>query len=400
MSDVVARTDRLAPVLASAAAAVLAFGAALVVAVRGDVSRLVRAAPPLTNPAGTVPSLTVVPPSWQFDGQFYYRLAIAPFSAAASVAGVSFDYPSLRASRLGLGVLGYLVSAGQAAWVPWALLVVNVVGLIVLAGIGAGLAAHAGTHRMWGLLLPAWPGFAYSLAFDLGEIVASVFLCGAILAVLRRHAGWASALIAAAVCSRETATLGVAAFLISWFVLRLRDDDPAGRAVMLRAGLAGSIAFAVLQLFGYLRFGAVPVLETLRINSGGASMGILRAITDAWPVLDRADVLQLAGLVVLTALFVLGVVATVSRIRSHIPLVVRVGWLLAAAVLIAQNGNPWAEPKSFLRASTEFGLFSLLAATSLGRRARIAAALVVVPVWLGTVLFVVFSEAAAVPALT
>lgn len=221
-----ARADRFPVVVGAAAAAMLAFTAALVVAVRGDVSRLVRAAPPLTDPAATLPSLTVVPTSWQFDGQFYYRLAVSPFSTAAEVAGVSFDYPSLRASRLGLGVLGFLVSVGRSAWVPWALLAVNAAGLIVLAGIGAGLAATVGVPRRWGLLLPAWPGFAYSLAFDLGEIVASVFLCGALLAVLRRRSGWAAVLIAAAVCSRETAVLGVAAFLIGWCVLRVRGGDP------------------------------------------------------------------------------------------------------------------------------------------------------------------------------
>lgn len=391
------RADRPAGVLAAATAGVLTVAAALLVAVRGDVSRLVRAAPPLTDPARTLPSLTVVPQSWQFDGQFYYRLAIAPFSSAATVAGVTFDYPSLRASRLGLGVLGYLASAGQAAWVPWALFVVNAIGLVVLAVVGAGLAAGAGAHRLWGLLLPAWPGLAYSLAFDLGEIVASVFLCGAILAALRHRAGWASVLLAAAVCSRETATLGVAAFLVTWCVQRVGHRDPAGRAVLLRAGLVATAAFAVLQVTGYLRFRTVPVLETLRINSGGDSTGVWQALADAWPVRDRADVLQLAGLAVLAGLFVLGLVALVRRTRT--PLVLRVGWLLATAALIAQNGNPWAEPKSFLRASTEFGLFSLVAAIHGGTRMRIAAAVVVVPGWLGTVLFVVFSEAAAVPAL-
>jgi hypothetical protein len=100
-----ARADRTAVVTVVAGFAAAAVAVTLLICTGFDPSLLVRAAPPLTNPSGTLPSLTVVGTDWQFDGQFYYRLAIDPFSSQPSVAGVSFDYPALRGSRMGFGIL-------------------------------------------------------------------------------------------------------------------------------------------------------------------------------------------------------------------------------------------------------------------------------------------------------
>ena len=94
----------------------------LLVRVDGDISRLVRAAPPWTDPAETLPSLTVVPHEYEFDGQFFYRLGIAPFSSATTVDGITFDNPAMRGQRWGLGVAALVVSVGQPEFVPWACL--------------------------------------------------------------------------------------------------------------------------------------------------------------------------------------------------------------------------------------------------------------------------------------
>ena len=61
-------------------------------------SGFVRAGRPFTDPALTPPSLAVVPADKAFDGQFYYRMTIAPFSTARQVEGVVFDTPVLRSA--------------------------------------------------------------------------------------------------------------------------------------------------------------------------------------------------------------------------------------------------------------------------------------------------------------
>lgn len=50
--------------------------------------------------------------------------------------GVSLDHPSYRQQRILYPLSVYVVSLGQAAWVPSALILVNLAGLAVLGGLG------------------------------------------------------------------------------------------------------------------------------------------------------------------------------------------------------------------------------------------------------------------------
>ena len=81
-------------------AALLLVGATIVRS-DGDVSRLVHAAPPWTDPVRAPGSLTVQETSEGFDGQFFYRLGVDPWSTDRQVAGVTYDLPSLRNARWG-----------------------------------------------------------------------------------------------------------------------------------------------------------------------------------------------------------------------------------------------------------------------------------------------------------
>ena len=99
--------DRLwVPALAGLLLA-LAFVAALAVRADGDLSLLVHAGPPWTDPDAAPGSLTVQPADEAFDGQFFYRLGVDPLSGDEQVAGVTFDVPSVRWSRWGFGALAH-----------------------------------------------------------------------------------------------------------------------------------------------------------------------------------------------------------------------------------------------------------------------------------------------------
>ncbi len=211
----------------------LAFVGALLVRAGGDPSLLVHAGPPWTDATGARGSLTVQEPDQAFDGQFFYRLGISPWSTDATVEGVTFDLPALRNARWGYGALAFAASGGDPDMVPWALIGLNVLAAAAVGGIGGGLARSAGRHAAWGLLFVLWPGFAYSLSLDTSELVASAFLLGGILSLRFRRWGPAAALLAAAVLTRDTTTavvfgLGVGA--LWWWLAppgRLRDRTTA-----------------------------------------------------------------------------------------------------------------------------------------------------------------------------
>ena len=59
-----------------------------------------------------------------YDGQFAYYIAVDPTSARAKL-----DVPAYRYQRILYPLLARALGLGQMAWIPWSLLVVNLVAL-------------------------------------------------------------------------------------------------------------------------------------------------------------------------------------------------------------------------------------------------------------------------------
>lgn len=362
----VRRFDTTTTVVGVVSAAGLILAVAVLIAVRFDASVLVHAAPPWTDPGGTPGSLTVLPADRGFDGQFFHRLAIDPWSTAPTVAGVTLDVPSIRGGRIGYPLLAWALSGGVDTAVPWALLAVNLLALVALAVIGAQVARRSGLHRLWGLAFLLWPGFAYTLTHDLSELAAATLVLGALLAARCERTGWAALLLAAAALTRETTLLVAAGLVVAgcWRWWRRGDrTGPVGSGLV--AGAVAGGAFGVVQLIGWMRLGVLPIRESLRMNAAGSETGVMQAIAAAIPPHSGSQLLTVAALALLAALLVVG---ALGLWRSAAPAGEKVAWLLAAALLFTLNGNPWAEPKSFLRATTELGVLTLLLAFGLPHR--------------------------------
>ncbi len=206
--------------LAAALAALLLGGAVVTVQLSrdGDVSAFVRAAPPWTDPAEAPDSLRVGTAG--YDGMFYYRLALDPFTDQRTHDGITFDRPAYRQQRIVYPVLAWIVSLGHASSVPWALVLVNLGGLFAIGWVGGMLARDAGRHALWGLLFPAYPGFVITLTSDLTEIVAATFVLAALMWLRGGRTVPAAGALSLAVLARETTVLlalaaGLAALVTS-----------------------------------------------------------------------------------------------------------------------------------------------------------------------------------------
>jgi hypothetical protein len=364
--------DRLwLPVLVAAAL----FGCVLIALLARtgfDPSKLVRAAPPWTDPELTLPSLTVLPAEYGFDGQFFYRLSISPFSTAPTVAGVTFDIPSMRGSRWGLGVVAFAASFGQPALVPAVLLIVNGCALVVISLIGGMFAQSSGRHAGWGLLFALWPGFAYSLALDTSEILTSAFLLGALLAARRQSFVWAAILMTAAVLTRETAMVGAVALLIAGLWSRFGPNrgvaappKPNGQWI------AGAVAIAALagsQLVQRMLHGQLPFSAAAGNNAGLPFAGLWSAFSESVSNPDPGNLVRLISL-----LFVLGMIAVGGTvfISSSARLAEKLAWCASVLLFVVLNGNPLVNAPSFMRAGTELGLLTVI--LLLGSRSRLLA---------------------------
>ena len=356
----------------------LSFAGALLVRAGGDVSILVHAGPPWTSADAAPGSLTVQDADEAFDGQFFYRLGVAPWTRDGQVAGVTNDLPALRNARWGYGALAYVASGTDADLVSWALLALNVAAMTAIGAIGGGMAKWSGRHAAWGLMLVLWPGFAYSLSLDTSELVASALALGGLLALRQRRRWWAVGLLSAALLTRDTTAVipfGIAV-AGAWTLLaeRYRADRsppesrrPAPRTVRgenrgtgimwLVAGTIPLLVFGTWQLIQRARFGALPLTSSGDNNLAAPVSGLVDQLRSLGSPSGSEELFRLISIIALVAL--LAVAAWAWR-RSIAPLSERVAWIGAVGVVLLLNAYLWSGATAFMRASTEAGLLSIL----------------------------------------
>ncbi len=188
-------------------AAVIVVAGRIVVAGGGNVASFILVGRHFATP-GRLPRGVPVFPGFGYDGQFYYRLALDPLNLRPRAYGIHVDSVA-RFGRISYPALAWLVSGGRTWLVPWSLVSVNVAGLVMLGVLGAVLAGDVGRHAAWGLLLPAYFGFLWSLSRDLTEIVAGGFMVLGLLAVRRGRSVLAGVALSVGLLARETVVLVV-----------------------------------------------------------------------------------------------------------------------------------------------------------------------------------------------
>ena len=91
---------------------------------QGSISRFILVGRHFSHPA-QLPHGIPVAPTYGYDGQFFYRLALSPFNFHHTAYGITMDRP-YRYMRIGYPMLTWLVSAGQHSLVPVMLVAVNI----------------------------------------------------------------------------------------------------------------------------------------------------------------------------------------------------------------------------------------------------------------------------------
>lgn len=363
--DWVAATDRAAfTALVTGILAVIIL-AALLIRDHGNASRIVHAGPPWTS-AQTAPHFLAVRPADQaYDGQFFYRLGVAPFSTAKTVSGVTFDLPALRNARWLSGGLAWLLSGGRPSAVPWALLAINLASAIGLGAVAGALARSSGRHAAWGLLLALYPGYAYTLTLDTSELLAGALALGGLYAGRRQRWAYAAILLSAAVLARDT-TVAIAGGLAAGglYLLLRRRRNGAGP---LLAGATGVVVFAGWQVLQRVHFHAWPFVQSRKNNLSGPFTGLAHELGKDLPPHGGAAAFRLLSILILLAVLVVGALAMRG---TSIPVVERVAWIPAVIVVVTLNAFLWSGATAFMRAATEGYLLSMLVV--LGNRARYA----------------------------
>src|SRR5262245_17047846 len=107
---------RLNTPLGVAALTLLAYGGFILMQLAGyggDITRFVVAGPHFIPPqVGATVGLSVISNGTGNDGQFYYLLALNPFSPHVALPGAHYDWPSYRAQRVLYPLVVWALSLG------------------------------------------------------------------------------------------------------------------------------------------------------------------------------------------------------------------------------------------------------------------------------------------------
>ncbi len=287
-----------------------------------DFSVFVVAGDVFTNSNAAPSGLKILQNSDGYDGQFYYRMALTPFTEKEIDFGIRLDYPAYRQARIIYPLLARLFSLGQIVYVPFALVFVNYIALCLIAWLGARFAQMVHLHGLWGLAFALYPGFLFTLSRDTTEIVAMAFLLAAILYLHQQRQYLSGVFFVLAFLTRETTLVVSGILLVTIIFTRKRQDFwnlwfptliPAISYVFWRVLVGNNWSGQVIRVIHFSDGFGIPLL------------GLFRFVYSIIPPANFIHSIWLIEVLFL-GIFALVIVLTLSRSKSQ--LVIKISWCI------------------------------------------------------------------------
>jgi hypothetical protein len=321
---------------------------------QNDPSYFVAAGDAFANPAEVSPNLHVLAGSNGYDGQFYYRLALDPFTSKQTDFGVTLDSPAYRNDRIVYPLLTWIVSLGRAEAVPAVMILLNYLALCAIGGMAGMYARTLGRHALWGLSVVFYPGFLFSLARDLTEILAICFLLASLLLIARKHFVIAAVALAIAILTRETTLVWVVGGIIAWGAAKLVRKQADVPWYVLVTPI---VVFALWEVVLTLHWGMFPLAGNGKVMFGLPFGGLLPQLIHDLRVRRGIELVWLAELL----LFFLSAAAVLYVMRSSMTqLQNKVAWLLYAGEALLGSDVFWREDWAYMRLLSEFYLLGAI----------------------------------------
>lgn len=175
-----------------------------------------------------------------YDGQWFLGHAYDPLLRSDLVT--TFDRPQYRSMRPMLPFAGWVLAAGNATLIPYALLLASILAVAVGVAATARIALAHHRSRWWGLLFVAVPGVMVGLQYGTAEPMGLALAVLGLALVLDRRFLLAGVAFAGAALTKET-YLGFAAMVVLYLAVTARFR---GRQWFLRSLAVGVPPVAAL----------------------------------------------------------------------------------------------------------------------------------------------------------
>jgi hypothetical protein len=326
---------------------------------KGDITRFILVGRHFATPSQLPPGIAVAP-TYGYDGQFFYRLALNPVNFSHIAYGIRVDQP-YRYMRIGYPWLTWLASFGQHVLVPVMLVVVNIVAIGAMGYLGGMFARQGGRHALAGLVLPAYFGLLTSLSRDTAEPLAAACLLGGLLAIRARRPVLAGLLLAYGALTRESVMVAVAAVAIVDVigVIRRRRSVRPGRDDLVWA--LPTAAFVAWQVVVKLAVGRFPLLVDANGNTGSPFITPLKAVEHNFAHIHLHQFEQYdLWFLELAILALLAVAALASWRSTNAPVHERLALVLYMIEICVVSPSTWYSLDADLRSFIEVYLLAAI----------------------------------------
>ncbi len=323
----------------------------------GDISAFIMLGNHFAN-AAQLPRGVHLQATYGYDGQFFYRLALDPANLRHTAFGITMDQP-YRYTRIGYPALTWLTSLGQHQFVPFALVVVNILAIAGLGVLGGLFARQSGRHALWGLLLPAYFGLLTSLGRDTAEPLAAACLLGGMLAYRRRRPVLATLLFAYGALTRETVLVVPASIAIIRLAQMARRRARPGTDDL--TWVVPMATFAGWQLVVLAATGKLPLFADGSRNVGTPFAAAIHAVLHNFGHITTSHLSQLdVWLLEFTTLAILAVAALLSLRATTVPAHERLAFVLYLAEVCVLTPTIWSGYKADFRSFIEAYLLAVI----------------------------------------
>lgn len=328
-------------------------------------------------------SFVVLGDSDGYDGQYYYGLAVSPFSPDPVSTGIT-GIGAYRHQRIFYPFVVWVLSFGKREYVPQLLIAVNLAGLCLISWLSATFLKLINRSSLWGILVSLYPGYLFTLSRDLGEIVAASLILIALLCFVKARFAIASLALSLGVMTRETALIvGVGAILSAILV---RREDGMSRSGTFLPFLLPAGVYLIWQLILWTYWGNAPFMTAGGLI-GIPMAGFLRrvaAVLSRWNLVDQ--------MILLDFLFILAFVfAVLYYLRaSGSPRLLKICFVISGIMVFSLSDQIWMENLGYYRAAADLFLFGYLVLLSTSTIVRIPLAILSAIVWLEFAYFQVF----------
>ncbi|HKQ73842.1 MAG TPA: hypothetical protein VJ810_08960 [Blastocatellia bacterium] len=328
-----------------------------------DASSFVTAGDKYCDPSLVPKNLTVLKSSAGYDGQFYYRLALDPFTSKRTDFGITLDIPSFRHQRILYPFLSWALSAGNAGLLPWIMLLINYAALCLLGWLGGVYAQTLKQHALWGIFLPLIPAALLSLTRDLVELLEVSLLLSSLLLLRRGKQFWGAILLTLAALTKESALLVAGAAMLSQVAGRRGEKK---EPIHWHYFTLPIVTFLIWQMALLINWQELPFLAG-KMNIGVPFSGFISFFLDASNLQTPLQRRSFPELMLLIA-FAFGVIYHIrsSAASFHEAL----SWFFYGALALSYSRVIWIEDWAYLRAVSEFCVLGMIIVIGAGSRAK------------------------------